>query len=66
LTRLFKLTVVLTCNPEVTKKETYCDKFDSCDECLDNALKLIEKIVGPEFNIQKWRIEEIIDLKVES
>ncbi len=74
MTRLLKLSVILTCNPKEKAKEEfdpesrrwikiYCDKFDSCDECLERNLRLIEKIVGPEFSLQKWKIEEIIDLR---
>ena len=71
--RLLKVSLVLTCNPKEREKaefdpesrswiNIYCEKFDGCDECIDNALKLIEKIVGPEFVVQKFKIDEIIDL----
>jgi len=76
LTRLLKLSVILTCNPEEKDKEEfdpesrrwikiYCEKFDSCDQCLERNLRLIEKKIGPEFRLQKFTIEEIIDLRDE-
>ena len=72
--RLMKISLVLTCNPEELEKEKFdpeskswirihCEKFDSCDECIGRYLKLIEKVVGPEFEVQKFNIDEIIDLK---
>jgi len=72
--RLMKISLVLTCNPEELEKEEYdpetkswikihCEKFNSCDECLERYLKLIEKAVGPEFKVQKFKIDEIIDLR---
>ena len=72
--RLIKVSLVLTCNPEELEKEQFdpeskrwikihCEKFDSCDECLERYLKLLEKVVGPEFTVHRFKIDEIIDLK---
>ena len=68
--RLMKISLVLTCNPEELEKEEtkswikiHCEKFNSCDECLERYLKLLEKAIGPEFKVQKFKIEEIIDLR---
>jgi len=72
--RLMKISLVLTCNPEELEKEEFdpetkswikihCEKFNSCDECLERYLKLIQMAVGPHFVIQKFKIEEIIDLR---
>ena len=72
--RLIKVRLVLTCNHEELEREQFdpestrwikihCEKFDSCDECLESYLKLIEKVVGPEFTIHRFKIDEIIDLR---
>jgi len=68
VTRLFRISLVLTCNPEKEEEfdpetKRYCEKFDNCDQCLEDSLKLIENLIGPEFKVQKIKIEEIIDLR---
>ena len=73
MTRLFRINLILTCDPEEGKEEfdpetkswikIHCEKFDSCDECIGRYLKLIEKAIGPNFKVQKFKIDEIIDLR---
>jgi len=55
----------LTCGPEKKGEgdmEMYCDTVQGCDDCVKD-FKLIEKIIGPNFVIQKLTIDEILDLK---